>query len=92
MGSGVREAVGVGAWPDGGDEINIIEQGHNYGWGVASKGHQGGITKTSEPGMDDPVVYYTPALGPRRISFYTGNRYPAGRTPACSSEAWSASG
>jgi aldose sugar dehydrogenase len=62
--------------PSGGDEINIIEKGHNYGWGVASKGLQGGITKTSEPGMDDPIVYYTPAIAPAGIAFYTGTRYP----------------
>jgi aldose sugar dehydrogenase len=62
--------------PSGGDEINIIEKGHNYGWGVASKGLQGGITKTSEPGMDDPIVYYTPAIAPAGITFYTGTRYP----------------
>jgi len=62
--------------PTGGDEINIIEKGHNYGWGVASKGIQGGITKTSEPGMDDPIVYYTPAIAPAGITFYTGGRYP----------------
>jgi aldose sugar dehydrogenase len=63
--------------PTGGDEINIIEKGHNYGWGVASKGIQGGITKTSELGMDDPVVYYTPAIAPAGMTFYTGSRYPA---------------
>jgi glucose/arabinose dehydrogenase len=63
--------------PSGGDEINIIEKGHNYGWGVASKGLQGGITKTSEPGMDDPIVYYTPAIAPAGITFYGGKRYPA---------------
>jgi glucose/arabinose dehydrogenase len=62
--------------PSGGDEINIIEKGHNYGWGVASKGLQGGITKTSETGMDDPIVYYTPAIAPAGITFYTGRRYP----------------
>lgn len=62
--------------PSGGDEINIIEKGHNYGWGIASKGLQGGITKTSEAGMDDPIVYYTPAIAPAGITFYTGNRYP----------------
>jgi glucose/arabinose dehydrogenase len=62
--------------PTGGDEVNIIERGHNYGWGVASKGIQGGITKTSEPGMDDPIVYYTPSIGPSGISFYTGSQYP----------------
>ena len=62
--------------PTGGDEINIIEKGHNYGWGVASKGLQGGITKTSEAGMDDPIVYYTPSIAPAGITFYTGTRYP----------------
>jgi glucose/arabinose dehydrogenase len=62
--------------PTGGDEINIIEKGHNYGWGVASKGLQGGITKTTEEGMDDPIVYYTPAIAPAGITFYTGDRYP----------------
>jgi glucose/arabinose dehydrogenase len=62
--------------PTGGDEINVIERGHNYGWGVASKGMQGGITKTSEPGMDDPIVYFTPSIGPSGISFYSGTKYP----------------
>ena len=62
--------------PTGGDEINIIQKGHNYGWGVASKGLQGGITKTSESGMDDPIVYYTPSIAPAGITFYTGSRYP----------------
>lgn len=62
--------------PTGGDEINIIEKGHNYGWGVASKGIQPGITKTSAPGMDDPIVYYTPAVAPAQIAFYTGTKYP----------------
>lgn len=62
--------------PTGGDEINIIRKGHNYGWGVVSKGVQGGITKTSAPGMDDPVVYFTPSIAPAGIAFYTGARYP----------------
>ena len=62
--------------PTGGDEINVIERGHNYGWSVATKGTQGGVNKTSEPGMDDPIVYYTPTLAPAGIAFYTGDRYP----------------
>jgi glucose/arabinose dehydrogenase len=65
--------------PSGGDEINIIERGRNYGWGVASKGLANGITKRSEPGMEEPLTYYTPALGPSGIAFYTGNRFPAWR-------------
>lgn len=65
--------------PGGGDEINIIEPGHNYGWGVATKGEQNGITRTSAPGMDDPIVYYTPSIAPAGIAFYTGDRFPAWR-------------
>lgn len=62
--------------PTNGDEVNILVKGHNYGWGVVTKGSQGGITKTSEPGMDDPIVYYIPTLAPAGITFYTANRYP----------------
>jgi len=63
--------------PSGGDEINIIEPGHNYGWGVITMGIQPGITKRSEPGMEQPIVYYTPTIAPSGIAFYTGDKYPA---------------
>jgi glucose/arabinose dehydrogenase len=63
--------------PSGGDEINIVERGKNYGWGVVSKGLQNGITKRSQAGMEEPLTYYTPALGPSAVAFYTGNRFPA---------------
>lgn len=62
--------------PVGGDEINIIEPGKNYGWGVISMGKWPGIAKTSAPGMEQPIAYYTPAIAPSGIHFYTGNRYP----------------
>jgi glucose/arabinose dehydrogenase len=62
--------------PTGGDEINIIYPKHNYGWGIVSKGIQPGITKTSEPGMDDPIRYWTPSVAPSGIAFYTGDKYP----------------
>jgi glucose/arabinose dehydrogenase len=63
--------------PSGGDEINIVERGRNYGWGVVSKGLQNGITKRSQAGMEEPLTYYTPAVGPSALAFYTGNRFPA---------------
>jgi glucose/arabinose dehydrogenase len=62
--------------PTGGDEVNIIQPKHNYGWGVATKGMQNGITKTSEPGMDDPITYWTPSVAPSGIAFYAGDKYP----------------
>ena len=61
--------------PNSADEINIIEKGHNYGWGVATKSVQAGMV-ASAPGMDDPILYYTPSMATAGISFYTGNRYP----------------
>ncbi|UAK24781.1 PQQ-dependent sugar dehydrogenase [Sphingomonas nostoxanthinifaciens] len=62
--------------PMGGDELNIIAKGHNYGWGVVSMGIQPGITKRDAPGMDPPIAYWTPAIAPSGIGFYAGTRYP----------------
>jgi glucose/arabinose dehydrogenase len=62
--------------PTGGDEINLIEPGKNYGWGVVTMGLERGITQHSAPGMEPPVVYYTPALSPSGITFYQGDQYP----------------
>jgi glucose/arabinose dehydrogenase len=62
--------------PSGGDEINIVERGRNYGWGVVSKGLANGITKRSQAGLEEPLTYYTPSLGPSAVAFYTGDRFP----------------
>jgi len=62
--------------PQGGDEINIIEKGHNYGWGVITMGVQPGITERAHEGMEQPIVYYTPTIAPSGMTFYTGNKYP----------------
>ena len=62
--------------PTGGDEINIIEKGKNYGWGVITMGVQNGITERSREGMEQPIVYYTPTIAPSGIGFYTGSKYP----------------
>jgi glucose/arabinose dehydrogenase len=61
--------------PNSADEVNIIEKGHNYGWAAASKAAQPGL-ELSAPGMDDPIVYFTPTYAPAGIAFYTGSRYP----------------
>jgi aldose sugar dehydrogenase len=62
--------------PQGGDEINIIEKGHNYGWGVITMGVQPGITERAHEGMEQPIVYYTPTIAPSGIVFYSGDKYP----------------
>jgi aldose sugar dehydrogenase len=62
--------------PTGGDEINVIQPAHNYGWGVISNGVQPGITERSHEGMEQPIVYFTPSIAPAGISFYTGDKYP----------------
>jgi glucose/arabinose dehydrogenase len=62
--------------PNGGDEINVIEPGRNYGWGVITMGVEPGITKRAETGMEQPIVYYTPTLAPSGMTFYAGSQYP----------------
>jgi len=62
--------------PAGGDEINVIDKGHNYGWGLASMGLEPGIFRQNAPNIDPPITSYTPAIAPSGITFYTGNRYP----------------
>jgi glucose/arabinose dehydrogenase len=62
--------------PNGGDEINIIEKGKNYGWAVITMGTQVGVDKRSQPGMEQPIAYYTPTIAPSGMIFYTGSKYP----------------
>ena len=67
--------------PQGGDEINVIRAGVNYGWPVITYGVEYGIgTKigegTSKPGMAQPVHYWVPSIAPSGMAFYTGTRFP----------------
>jgi aldose sugar dehydrogenase len=63
--------------PTGGDEVNIIEPGKDYGWGVASMGLEPGISRLHATGMTDPITFYNPSIGPSGITFYTGDKFPA---------------
>ena len=67
--------------PTGGDEINIIEPGKNYGWPVITHGTNiwGGQTAsgTEKPGMEQPFRYWQPGIAPCGITFYSGDRYAA---------------
>jgi len=67
--------------PQGGDEVNIIRSGVNYGWPVITYGVNYGIgTKigegTSKSGMEQPIHYWVPSIAPSGMAFYTGDRFP----------------
>lgn len=66
--------------PKGGDEINIVRKGVNYGWPVISYGvNYSGTTFTditSKPGMEQPIYYWVPSIAPCGMDFVTGDRYP----------------
>lgn len=69
--------------PKGGDEINILKAGANYGWPAATFGINYWGTEiseyTSRPGMQDPVLHWTPSIAPSGMAFYTGDQFPAWR-------------
>jgi glucose/arabinose dehydrogenase len=68
--------------PRGGDEINEVEKGKNYGFPVIGYGRDYtgkpiNGDKTAQPGMEQPVYFWTPDIAPSGIGFYTGNMFPA---------------
>ena len=69
--------------PQGGDEVNIIRRGANYGWPVITYGEEygGGIISvlSENEGMEQPVVYWVPSIAPSGMTFYTGNKFPKWR-------------
>jgi glucose/arabinose dehydrogenase len=66
--------------PQGGDEINIIHPGKNYGWPKITYGINYNDTKitddTSLPGMEQPLHYWTPSIAPSGMAFVTSDKYP----------------
>jgi len=66
--------------PRGGDELNILQPGHNYGWPIISYGINYDGTPitdhTAQDGMDQPITYWVPSIAASPITFYTGNRFP----------------
>lgn len=70
--------------PQGGDEINIIQSGKNYGWPVITYGvNYVWGTKigegTHKPGMEQPLHYWDPSIAPSGMAFYEGDKFPQWR-------------
>ena len=69
--------------PRGGDEVNVIRAGANYGWPVITYGVSYiGVPigeGTAKPGMAQPVTYWDPSISPSGMAFYTGEAFPAWR-------------
>jgi glucose/arabinose dehydrogenase len=68
--------------PRGGDEINEVEKGKNYGFPVIGYGRDYtgkpiNNDKTAQAGMEQPVYFWTPDIAPAGIAFYTGKMFPA---------------
>lgn len=67
----------------GGDEVNLIRPGVNYGWPVITHGKSyAGFAigvGTHRPGMEQPLKYWVPSIAPSGMAFYTGKRFPRWR-------------
>lgn len=69
--------------PRGGDEVNVVRKGVNYGWPVITYGEEYSGGKVSEfthkEGMAQPVLYWVPSIAPSGMAFYTGDKFPKWR-------------
>ena len=72
--------------PRGGDEVNVLRGGANYGWPVVTYGYEhwvdgGGSIGigTEAPGMEPPLLHWTPSIAPSGMAFYTGTEFPRWR-------------
>ena len=73
--------------PRGGDELNLIEKGKNYGWpvivhGINYPGTKIGDAIVEKPGLEQPRYYWDPVIAPSSLAFYRGDLFPQWRTSA----------
>jgi aldose sugar dehydrogenase len=89
--TGIRTPYGLAFAPDGrlwelehgprgGDELNLIEPGKNYGWPLVSYGHNyNGVpipSPDTRPDLTKPVIYWVPVIAPGNLMFYKGAMFP----------------
>lgn len=88
---GLAFAPDGGLWMDemgpmGGDELNLIVAGRNYGWPIVSNGDNYNGTPiprhATRPEFEAPVLYWTPVIAPAGLAFYTGSMFPQWRGSA----------
>lgn len=69
--------------PQGGDELNVLRRGANYGWPLVTYGEEYGGGRIGEgthrAGTEQPLVYWVPSIGTGNIAFYDGDLYPGWR-------------
>jgi glucose/arabinose dehydrogenase len=80
---GTQELWATEHGPRGGDEVNEIRPGLNYGWPIVTYGREYHGPKigegTEKEGMEPPRLQWTPSIAPSGLIFYTGNAFPAWR-------------
>ena len=72
--------------PNGGDEINILSRGRNYGWPIVSFGRDYSGARLYEPtrkGLETPLVVWLPAIAVAGMTVYTGDKFPAWQGNVC---------
>jgi glucose/arabinose dehydrogenase len=68
--------------PQGGDELNIVQAGKNYGWPIAGYGREYGpdgaivSAQPSKPGIEEPVLLWSPSIGISGLIIYSGDAFP----------------
>jgi glucose/arabinose dehydrogenase len=68
--------------PNGGDEINLLKPGRNYGWPLVSLGRtypgpwQAKVNEPTHAGFEPPIIYWMPSISVTGLTFYTGDKLP----------------